>query len=368
MKTLKTFFALYVSNAREFVREKMSLLFTLLLPPVFAGFFGLIFSSAQGPTTVKLGLAVNQADAAAQQFAATLAQSAATSTIVISSDTRDAQLASLQKGALDAVIVLPDDLGEALAAGRTAEAEILFDPTRQVSAGQALTVAREVLHQANLALASVKPPLALVTKAISNNQPRMVDAVIPGMLGVAMLWLGLFGTAMPLVGLREQQVLRRLSVTPLSRATLLSGQVAWRVTVGGLQALVFVLFGWLAFGVQVSGNWAALVAAVLLGTLVFVVLGFLLAGISPSQDACTAITQLVNFPLMFLSGAFFSIDMLPSFLRPVVDLMPLAYLCDSFRQLMAGYPPMYPLWLDFAVLGVWLVALSGLSLRFFRWE
>ncbi|MCL4464862.1 MAG: ABC transporter permease [Chloroflexi bacterium] len=197
---------------------------------------------------------------------------------------------------------------------------------------------------------------------------RMVDMVFPGMLGLAMLWLGLFGTTMPLVGLREQQVLRRLGVTPLSRLTILAAQVAWRVTVGICQSVLFVAFGRLAFGVQVVGNLGLLAAAVLLGTLVFVTMGYLLAAVSRSQDAATAITQIVNLPMMMLSSSFFSLDAIPSFLKPVVDFIPLTYLADAFRQLMVAYPPLHPLWLDFAVLGGWLVVLTGLSLRFFRWE
>lgn len=247
---MKAFAALYLANGKEYLREKMNLLFTLLLPLLFAGFFGLIFSGADAPGT----------------------------------------------------------------------------------------------------------------------QTRMVDMVFPGMLGLAMLWLGLFGTAMPLVGLREQQVLRRLGATPLSRRTLLGAQVAWRLTVGALQGVIFVAFGQLAFGVQVAGNWGLLLAAVLLGTLTYVTLGYLLAALSPSQDACTGITQIVNLPMMMLSGSFFSLDLLPPFMKPAVDAMPATYLADALRQVMVAYPPLHPLWLDFAVLGGWLVALTLLSLRFFRWE
>jgi ABC-2 type transport system permease protein len=196
----------------------------------------------------------------------------------------------------------------------------------------------------------------------------MVDFVIPGMLGVAMLWLGLFGTAMPLVALREQHVLRRLGATPLSRGTLLASQVSWRLTVGLAQAPVFLVFGHFAFGLAVSGSPLLLALAVVLGTLVFVTMGYLLAGLSPSQEGATAITQLVNFPMMMLSGAFFEIELLPSFLRPIVDVLPLTYLGDALRQIMAGFPPLHPLWLDFAVLAGWLLAMAAISLRVFRWE
>ena len=363
---MKAFAALYVASAREFLRDRMTFLFTLLLPLALTGFFGLIFSGVDGPTTVRLGLWGGEEGPAGREIARQLAQPA--QSLTVRTGEREELLASLAKGDLDVVLALPKELSESLAAARASQVEVYYDPSRQSSAGAGLLVAREIVSQMNVALSGATPTLGLTTRAVQGDRPRMVDFVIPGMLGVAMLWLGLFGTAMPLVALREQHVLRRLGATPLSRGTLLASQVSWRLTVGLAQALAFLVFGHFAFGLAVSGSPVLLALAVVLGTLVFVTMGYLLAGLSPSQEGATAITQLVNFPMMMLSGAFFDIQLLPPFLRPVVDVLPLTYLGDAFRQIMAGFPPLYPLWLDFAVLVGWLVAMVGVSLRVFRWE
>jgi ABC-2 type transport system permease protein len=189
-----------------------------------------------------------------------------------------------------------------------------------------------------------------------------------GMLGVALLWLGLFGTAMPIAQQRQGQVFRRLHVTPLSRAALLTAQVSWRVTIGLLQAGLFLLVGWLGFGVQVQGSPLLLLLAVLVGTMLFVSLGYLLAGLLPTVDGVNAVSQLVNFPMMFLSGSLFSLEMMPDALQVVARALPLTYLADAFRQIIVAAPPLYSLGLDFAVLGGWLLVLLVLGMRFWRWE
>jgi ABC-2 type transport system permease protein len=79
-------------------------------------------------------------------------------------------------------------------------------------------------------------------------------------------------------------------------------------------------------------------------------------------------TQLVNFPLMFLSGGLFPIEMLPDFLRPAVDVLPLTYLTDALGQLMAGSSGLHPLALDLAVVAGWLAACLVLGIKFWRWE
>ncbi len=185
---------------------------------------------------------------------------------------------------------------------------------------------------------------------------------------MAMLWLGLFGTMMPLVEQREQQVLRRLSISPVRRVNLLAGQVLWRLTIGLSQATVFTLVGIFVLGLHFQGNWLLFGLAAVLGTLAFVSMGYLLAGVSATTESAAALSQVINFPLMFLSGIFFDAQMLPSFLRPLMQIMPPTYLADAYRQTLSGYPALYPLWLDFAVLTGFTIVFVVLGLRFFKWE
>jgi ABC-2 type transport system permease protein len=105
-----------------------------------------------------------------------------------------------------------------------------------------------------------------------------------------------------------------------------------------------------------------------LGTLVFVSLGYVLAGVGRTMESSMAIAQIVNFPMMMLSGSIFSAEMLPAFFRPLADLLPLTYLSDLLRQSMVGASAMHPLWKDFGILGLWLTVLALLAMRLWRWE
>jgi len=78
--------------------------------------------------------------------------------------------------------------------------------------------------------------------------------------------------------------------------------------------------------------------------------------------------QIIQFPMLFLSGIFFPIEFMPDFMRPVLAAIPLTYLGDAFRQVMVEATPLYPLWVDIAVLGGWLVVSMILAIKLFRWE
>jgi hypothetical protein len=117
------------------------------------------------------------------------------------------------------------------------------------------------------------------------------------------------------------------------------------------QVALFLLVGYSAFWMRMVGSWALSAAMVVLGSLVSTGLGYCLVSIFRSAESGTVAIQIINFPIMMLSGSPVSAETLPVFLRPLVAVMPLTYLSDGLRQIMVGASPLYPLWGDFAVLG-----------------
>jgi ABC-2 type transport system permease protein len=79
-------------------------------------------------------------------------------------------------------------------------------------------------------------------------------------------------------------------------------------------------------------------------------------------------TSAVQFPLMFLSGTFWPIGIMPAPLQAVAHVMPLTYLSDAMRQVMVNGAAISPVWLCVVVLVGWTVACFGIAARFFRWQ
>jgi ABC-2 type transport system permease protein len=359
---MKPIVALYLAQARQFLRDRMSLLFVLLLPVAFAVFFGLVFSGG-GSSEIAIGVANEDRGQAGADLVSGLPQQGISWQV----GDRSALEEALRRGEVQAVVCLPSDMSELLAAGAPVPIEVLFDPANPTSAGSGLAAVRTILSEANLGLVHATRVLEMQPRSVQVEHLRSIDFYLPGMLGVALLWLGVFGTAQPVVAQREGQIFRRFQVTAITRRTILTAEVAWRVTVGLLQAGIFLLVGSIGFGVGVV-DWLPFTGAVLLGTLVFVSLGYALAGVGRSLEATMAIGQMLSFPMMMLSGSIFSADMLPAFFRPIVSAMPLTYLSDLLRQTMVGAPAAHPMGLDFGVLGAWLVGFLGLAVWLWRWE
>ncbi len=105
-----------------------------------------------------------------------------------------------------------------------------------------------------------------------------------------------------------------------------------------------------------------------LGAVSFLALGYVLASFTKTEEAANGITQVVQFPMMFLSGVFFPIEAMPQFLQSIARLIPLTYLADALRQVMVGGTAFAPLWVCAAVLLGWLVVCFAIASRKFQWQ
>jgi len=324
-----------------------------------------VIFSGNNDSKIEVGLVVEDKGAGAAELAQVFRS---IGVFKISEGARDEKIAALKKNDLRAVIVLPDGLSQAVAQKKPATVQVYYDPANQQTSQVVLGITQQVVEQADRRISGAPTLLKVEPQSVQSQQTRFIDFFVPGMLAMAIMQLGLFGTAQPVVQLREQGVLRRLSATPLPRWTILASQVAMRLTIALAQAAIILLIGMLLFKVPMLGSWLALIAFVLLGGAMFIALGYVIAALSKTQESAAGISSILSFPLMFLSGLFFPIDFMPDFLKPVVQVVPLTYLADALRQIMVASNPLHPLALDAGMLAVWLALSVVVSIRFFKWE
>jgi ABC-2 type transport system permease protein len=332
---MRAFWQLYLANVKEFVRDRMAMFWTLAFPIFFIAIFGLIFSGTSD-MSFDVGLTLEDHGPAAVAIQQAIKS---VSVFHVTEGSQADLLARLKDGKLRALIVVPAGLSAQVAAGQAAQVQTYYDPSSPTTGQIVLTVVDKVVEGVDKSLTQRPTLLTLDERPITGNNLGQIDFLLPGILAMSLMQLGLFATAPALVQLRETQVLRRIGATPLPRITLLAAQVLHRLTIGAVQTFLILIIGALAFKVSIVGSLPLLAGFVLLGALMFVALGYLISGLARTQDSVTGITQLLNFPMMFLSGVFFPVDLVPGWLRPVVSLLPLTYLADALRQVMVGLQP-----------------------------
>jgi ABC-2 type transport system permease protein len=374
---MRSFVQLYKATVREFARDKSALFWTFAFPIFFIVIFGVIFSGDQN-ISFKIGL-VNEDGAASTRLVQGFKQISA---FKIDEGTRDAELKALKDGDRSAVIIIPAGTGAALAANPTlltganqgaasgqATLNVYYDPANQNTSQIVLNIIDKVVAGMNEGITGVQPVLTIQSQSVTTSSLSSIDYLLPGVLAMSLMQLGLFATAAPLVSLREKGVLRRMGATPLSKTTLLTSQVAFRLTTAFAQTALIVLVGVGVFHVHiVASHIIGIVAMVLLGASLFITMGYFLSGVAKTEEAVNGLIQLPNITFMFLSGIFFPVDIMPSWIRPLVDVIPLTYVGDALRKTMINAGSYFSMTRNVAIMLAWLVVCGVLALKFFRWE
>lgn len=362
---MKALLPLYLANVKEFSRDRIALFWTFAFPIAFIFLFGLIFNNTDNSTSFSVGLVAADPGPVGAGLARAFHSVGA---FKITEGSQADILAKLKKGDLRAAIIIPPGLSASASAGKPTSLAVYYDPSNQTTAQVVMTIIEKVVESFDQQITRRPAVVSVAPRSVISSSLSSIDFLLPGILGMSLMQLGLFATANVLVELREKQVLRRLGATPLSRTTLLASQVLFRLTIGIAQTLLVILVGVLFFHVHLQGSPLILAGVVLLGALMFVALGYLISGLARTQDSVSAITSLIQFPMLFLSGIFFPIELMPQWLRPVVNVIPLTYLADMLRQVMTGSTPTYPMLMDLGMVTGWLVVCSVLAVKFFRWE
>lgn len=363
---MQALLALTRANIRSYTRDRAAVFWTLAFPLVFIVLFGLIFQGS-GTTRLTIGWVDADSSAAAQQLQKGFE---ALDGVTLVPTTREDAVSQMKVGKVDSVIVVPVGYGAGLDAagagtGAPVQLEVYTDPSRPSLQGSVYQAVGTVLGVVNL---GGRPPLVVPSpQTVETENLNAISYFVPSMLGLSIMQVGIFA-AIPLVADREKLILKRLAATPLRRWQLVGSNVLMRVLIAFTQAVIIVAFGSLLFGVEVVGSLILVAAFVTLGAMAFLALGYVIASFAKTEDAANGMTSMIQFPMMFLSGAFFQIDQMPQFLQVVARIIPLTYLADALRQVMVGGAAFAPLWVCAAVLLGWLVVCFGIAARKFQWQ
>jgi ABC-2 type transport system permease protein len=187
------------------------------------------------------------------------------------------------------------------------------------------------------------------------------------MCAVAGAMFGALAAALTIRFERESGLLSRLWVLPVNRASALTGRLlaeAARTLVG---AVLITAVG-VGLGLRFQGGWLAVIPFLLVPVLVGVVFSTAVIAIAARSKSSTLLIWLgvSSIALVFSSAGVPPIELLPSWVRPVIELQPMAPTIALMRALAQGGPALWPLLLSL----MWAVGLAAvvgpLAVRSYR--
>ncbi|GAA2516764.1 ABC-2 type transport system permease protein [Rarobacter incanus] len=201
-------------------------------------------------------------------------------------------------------------------------------------------------------------PDELVT-VLFNPDLKTSWVMVPGLIGLILLFIGALITSIGLVRERETGTLEQLAVMPLRPSAIIVGKITPYFLLALIDMAVVTALGVWLFGVPFVGSlWLFSIAAVVF---LFVVLGIGVLISSVSQNTGQAIQMAILFvvPQVLLSGLIFPLDSMPLGVRWIGYVLPLTWFREIAQGVMLRDAGLDSLWLPLAILTLMAVVAFG---------
>jgi len=214
---------------------------------------------------------------------------------------------------------------------------------------------------------TAKPPFIRTTKvSIHARKYRFIEFFIPGIIAMMVMTESLFGTVNLNTELRQKGIVKKLATTPITRSDWILSNILYQFMLAVIATTAMLLVGYGMFDVTLRIN-AWLPLFIVLDVFMFVGIGMLLTRIVREAQSAAAAANAVAFPMMFLSGSFFPLEMMPHFLQSFAKVLPLYYVNEGLRASMVLQDDMAALRYA-AIIGALATAVFILGITVTRWE
>ena len=317
-------------------RERSAMFFTIAFPVILVLVFGAIFAK---PEHMNFDLPVQDLDqsTSSTELVNSLGADGVFTTTSVPSDADAIQFAKDHK--LNLVLVIPRGFQEVQARRLLhgeGEASVVLtyihDPS-STSVTTKLQLLNSIVAAFNHRMSSTRPFITMVEQSILTKKYRFIEFFVPGIIAMAVMTSCLSGALNMNAELRQKGILMKLATTPITPIDWLMSNILYQLVLAVASTSAILVVSYAVFDVRLQINgW--LPVYVILAVFAFVGMGMMLTPIAKEAESAVAAANAFLFPMMFLSGTFFPVEMMPGFLQTFARVLPLYYINEGLRASM----------------------------------
>jgi len=366
LKTLFTIRTFAKISIRRYFRDRLALFFTVLFPLIFLLLFGSF--SKHNDITFKVAL-INQSHSQfAQKYASELRNN---KMFKVSSEISnlDQAKSKMSRSEIDSAIVLPSDFGDVKNGQYPSGQALLYYNENDYQAAQTLkSVLQGQFEAINTKLVKQAVPFSVESRSTNTNGLSRLDYTVAGIIGFAIVGLGIFGPVNYFPEMKKQGVLRRLHVTPLRVWEFFVSSVISNAVIGLFSITIMIIVATIVFDFHLVGNALELAIFLILSIFTIFGIGLAIGGWAKNENQAAPLANIVVFPMLFLSGTFFPRFTMPEWLQQVSAYLPLTPVIDGIRMIATEGKHLTELGPQIGLILVWAVIIYLIAFRVFRWE
>jgi ABC-2 type transport system permease protein len=205
-------------------------------------------------------------------------------------------------------------------------------------------------------------------KPLTVSGTRYIDFLVPGLIAMGVMMSSMWGISYGIIEKRSKKLLRRLVATPMKKSHFLIALITVRITMNFIESLVLFIFALFAFKMTIQGDISALILIFLAGNISFAGIAVFVSSHTSNTEVGNGLINFVVFPMMVLSGIFFSYQNFPEWSLPVIKNLPLTMLTDGIRSIFnegAGY---HEVAIPILILSATGILFFSVGLKIFKWH
>jgi len=347
---------------RGYLRNVAGLFFGLIFPVILILIFGAIFS---GNNTGEVTVYLQDQDSSALSGNFTQVLNSTSILNVQSVDASENFTKYLSDHSTSDGIIIPANFSLNYGMQQPINVTVYGNPTQSTN-GIILGTLNGVTNAFNLQRYGGSHIIGINTATVGYEAPKYVDFLIPGLIGFSILVSPMFSMVNISAEYKKNKLFKQLSLTPLTKFEWLASKVLFYIVLSVVSFLLMVAVGILLFQANITLTvW--LVPFFILGPMMFCSLGMLVGTITKSVETASVIGNIITFPMMFLSGTFFPISIMPEYLRSIAHVLPLFYIVEGLNNVMV-YGNISAALVDIAVTAVLAIIIFVAAAKLFKWR
>lgn len=348
---------------RGYLRNRSGLFFGLIFPVILILIFGAIFAQGFSGSSITVYIQNNDNGKISGAFVNALNSTNTLSLITVSPSENFSQYLSAHSSSDG--IVIPVGFSSNYLAGKLVNVTVYGNPASSSSSVVSATVSG-VINAFNLKRVSGSPVIGMSQTTVNSQANKYVDFLVPGLIGFSILVPPMFSLVNLSSEYKKTKLFKQLSLTPLTKTEWLISKVLWYILLTALSFILMVIVGVLVFGAHIALSlW--LIPFLVLGPMFFSSLGMLVGIVIKSSETAGVIGNVVTFPMMFLSGTFFPVSLMPLYLQHFAHALPLFYVIEGLNAIMI-YSNYAQATMDLLVTATLTVMIFVAAVRLFKWR
>ncbi|HTK39316.1 MAG TPA: ABC transporter permease [Patescibacteria group bacterium] len=367
-KSLFTVFTFARINTRRFFRDRLSIFFGIMFPLIFLFVFGGIFGSNDS-ASFRVALINNSSSPFATNFVKQLKDEKSFKVDESFKSLDDAK-ELMTRSQLDAAVILPREFGAVDTKSKLPKGDVqVYYTQNNAQAGQTLTtILNGAFKDINAKLTKTDSPFSVKGEQLNDRSLTQFDYTFAGLLGFALLGVGIFGPVNVFPELKKQGILRRLSTTPLKVWQYFSSIALSQAVIGLVSVGIMFVTALLVFKLEIVGNPLLLIGFIVFSIIEILGIGLAIGGWARNERQAAPLSNIVVFPMMFLSGTFFPRFLMPEWLQHLSAFLPLTPVIDGLRYIINEGYGVIQLAPQLGLMAAWIVIIYIIAFRVFRWE